>query len=348
MAVRLQDIADRLGISVATVSRALGGYSDISLATRQRVLQAAQEAGYRPNVVARMLQKQRTDTIGFIVPTHGPRFSDPFFSELFAGIGNKATEAGFDLLVSTHPPGPAEMEAYKRLVMERRVDGVLVVRTRRQDPRLAYLLEQDFPVVAFGRSELDGDFPYVDVDGKVGMHLLIEHLVSLGHRRIALISPPPDFLFTYWRLEGYRECLQEHGIEYREELVKGGTLTERGGYDAGMQLLTMPVPPTAIAACNDLMALGVTSAAQTLGLTVGQDVAVTGFDDVPLAEHAHPPLTTVRQPIYQIGQRICDMLIRLLQDKPLTERHVMLEPELIVRVSCGAPGTQVQKGGSTI
>ncbi len=137
MPVTLQDVATKLSVSAATVSRALAGYPGVAPATRQRVLQAAQEMGYHPNVTARRLQKQRTDTIGFIIPTHGPRFSDPFFSEILAGIGNQAADHRYDLLVSTRAPGAEEMEVYQRMVQERRVDGLLVVRTRRQDHVIA-------------------------------------------------------------------------------------------------------------------------------------------------------------------------------------------------------------------
>jgi LacI family transcriptional regulator len=336
MPVTLQDIADRLGVSVATVSRALAGYDDVAPATRQRVLQAAQEMGYRPNIIARMLQKQRTDTIGFIIPTHGPRFSDPYFSELLTGVGNKAAEQEFDLLVSTRAPGAEELKAYERMVMERRVDGLLVVRTRQQDQRIAYLIEQRFPFVAFGRSDLGADFPYLDVDGETGLRQLTQHLIDLGHRRIAYVSAPLDLMFASHRLEGYKEALVANSIPFDETLIAVGELTERSGYAAGRDFLTQDECPTAIIACNDLMALGVISAAQGLGLTVGHDVAVAGFDDIPLAEHSHPPLTTMRQPIYEIGQRICEMVIRLLQGETLEERHVILEPQLVVRKSCGA------------
>ena len=335
MPVTLQDIADRLGVSVATVSRALAGYDDVAPATRQRVLQAAQEMGYRPNIIARMLQKQRTDTIGFIIPTHGPRFSDPYFSELLTGVGNKAAEQEFDLLVSTRAPGAEELKAYERMVMERRVDGLLVVRTRQQDQRIAYLIEQRFPFVAFGRSDLGADFPYLDVDGETGLRQLTQHLIDLGHRRIAYVSASLGLMFASHRLEGYKEALVANSIPFDEALIAVGELTERSGYAAGRDFLTQDERPTAIIACNDLMALGVISAAQGLGLTVGHDVAVAGFDDIPLAEHSHPPLTTMRQPIYEIGQRICEMVICLLQGETLEERHVILEPQLVVRKSCG-------------
>lgn len=332
MPITLQDIADRLGVSVATVSRALAGYSDVADSTRQRVLKAAKEMGYRPNIIARRLQQQRTETLGFIIPTHGPRFSDPFFSELLAGIGNEAAEREYDLLVSTRPP-EEEMRVYERMVREQRVDGMLVVRTRHQDPRIAYLIEQNFPFVAFGRSDVSVDFPYVDVNGEAGMRQLTQHLIDLGHRRIAYVGAPPNLMFASHRLAGYKRALAANSIPFDESLLMVGRLTERSGHEAGRDLLMRTPRPTAIIACNDLMALGLISAAQGLNLTVGEDVAVTGFDDVPLAAHSHPPLTTVRQPIYEIGRRICHMLISILRQEPLEEQHVLLDPELVVRQS---------------
>lgn len=334
MPVTLTDMAKRLGVSVATVSRALSDADGVSPETRARVLRLAEELGYHPNVMAQRLQKQRTDTIGFIIPTFGPRFSDPFFSELLAGIGNEAAEHEYDLLVSTRPPGPEELETYWRMVRERRVDGILVVRTRHDDPRIAYLLEEEFPFVAFGRADEPADFPYLDVDGKAGMRTLTQHLVAQGHRRIAYVSAPLEITFASERLAGYREVLAEQGLAYDDDLVVTGGLTEESGYAAGRTLLCeRQIPPTAIVAGNDLMALGVMGAARECGFSVGEDLAVAGYDDIPLARLAQPPLTTARQPIYQIGRRICAMLLNLVQGKALEERHVLLQPELIVRES---------------
>jgi LacI family transcriptional regulator len=293
----------------------------------------AQEMGYRPNIIARRLQQQCTETIGFVIPTFGPRFSDPFFSELLAGIGNEAAEHEYDLLVSTHAPGPDELLGYERLVTERRVDGLLVVRTRRQDSRIAYLLDQQFPFVAFGRSDLEGEFPYVDVDGEAGMYALTEHLIERGHRCIAYVDAPPDVMFRHYRMQGYRRALEAAGLSYDPALIRRGRLTNASGYQAGQQLLGGEPLPSAIIASNDLMALGIMSAAAERGLQVGKDVAVAGFDDIPLAKLSHPPLTTVQQPIYQIGRRICRMLLRLLQDEPLEEAHVLFESKLVVRES---------------
>jgi LacI family transcriptional regulator len=335
MAVTLKDIAEAVGKSVSTVSSALNDYDDVSQETKQLVRRVAREMGYTPNIAAQRLRRKQTDTFGLILPTFGPRFSDPFFSELLAGIGNQAAANGFDLLVSTQAPGPDEDEAYRRMVSGRRVDGLLVVRTRRLDPRIACLVEQSFPFVAFGRTEQGYDFPYVDEDGVSGMKLATQHLIDLGHRRIAFIAPPPDLMFTKYRLKGFKQAMEENGLAVDESLIIAGDLTQQAGRRLAGELLERPDRPTAIAACNDLMALGAMTAAQERGLVVGQEVAITGFDDIPPAQHSHPSLTTIHQPVYRIGLMICDMLIKHIRGEELEERHVLLKPSLIVRGSSG-------------
>ncbi len=333
MPVTLHDLAREVGVSVATVSRALSGAPGVAEETRRRVLEAARALNYRPNVLAQRLQKQRTDTIGFIIPTFGPRFSDPFFSELLAGIGNEAAAHEYDLLVSTRPPGEEEMIAYERMVQERRVDGLLVVRTRRHDPRIEYLQSHNFPFVAFGRCETEHPFPYVDVDGERGMYQLTRHLLANGHRRIAYITVSDALMFSHHRMKGYQRALEEAGVPFERRYVLEAGMSDREGYRAGQQLLRMKEPPTAIIAATDLIALGVMSAAEAEGIRVGEALAVAGFDDISLASISRPPLTTLRQPIYAIGQTICRMLLEQILEGRIAQPYRILQPELIVRPS---------------
>jgi LacI family transcriptional regulator len=334
--VTLKTIATRTGYSVTTVSRALAGYDDVSESTRQVIREAAQELGYYPNHTARQLQKQKTDTIGLILPSVGPRFADPYFSLILSGIGDGLAERGYDLLLSTCPPGPAELEAYRYMVEGRRVDGLLVIRTRREDERIAYLVEQGFPFVAFGRTDLDVDYPYIDEDGEAGTYELTSHLIGLGHRRIAYIAAPQDLTFGYFRHEGFRRALVEAGLTYEPELVRTADLTRRGGAAAAGELLGQMSRPTAIVAANDLIALGAMNVLQEFGLTAGLDVSIAGFDDIPPAEVVS--LTTLNQPIYEIGHELSQMLMTLIREEVLEERQVLLVPELIVRDSVGPPG----------
>lgn len=336
MSATLKEIARRTGKSITTVSRALADYDDVSTETKTLVRQVADELGYTPNLLAQHLRKRRSETIGLILPTFGPRFSDPFFSEFLAGVGNMAAEHSYDLLVSTQAPGDRELQIYRQKVQSRQVDGFVIVRTRRQDARILYLRDAGFPFVAYGRIEGEMDFPFVGVDGTLGMRSIGEHLIGLGHRRIAYVAPPPDLMFGEHRLAGLRQALHAHGLELADDDVVVGDLTQKSGFEAVRWLIDKPQPPTAVVACNDLMALGVMSALQKRGLVVGRDIAVTGFDDIPMAEHSHPPLTTVHQPIYRIGKMVCEMLIQLLRGQDLPSRQVILEPKLMVRQSCGS------------
>ncbi len=343
MAVTIKDIAKRVGKSVTTVSRALHDYDDVSEETKELVRRVAAELGYSPSSLAQRLQKQKTDTIGLVLPTYGPRFTDPFFSEFLAGVGNKAGSMGYDILVSTCPPGDQELLSYRNKVQTRRVDGFILVRTRRQDARIDYLCNSGVPFVAFGRAEGACDFPYVDEDSETGMRLMVDHLAKLGYQRIAFLAAPENLMFSRFRLKGFLDGLQANNLPLDQTLIITGDLTQRGGYEKANYLLNLPQPPDAIVASNDLMAFGAISAAQERGLQVGKDIGITGFDDTTLAEHSHPPLTTLHQPVYRIGGMVTEMLIHIIQGEHLTDEHILLQPSLVVRQSCGGQRTRAPK-----
>ncbi|MEZ4771269.1 MAG: LacI family DNA-binding transcriptional regulator [Caldilineales bacterium] len=256
MPVRLKDIAAQLDLSVTTVSRALAGYSDVSPQTRERVLATAAAMGYVPDATAQRLQKQRTNTIGFIVPTFGPRFSDPFFSELMAGIGNEAARRNYDVLISTVAPGPEESEVYNRHIKSRRVDGMLVVRTRRDDPRISKLLEAGLPFVAFGRTETSSGYPWIDTDGATGVELAVQHLIALGHRNIGFVRSPEFLMFSALRWDAFRQVMSANDLTVNPQWVLHGDLTQGTGKALTGRLLGMGQRPTALLYDNDLMALG--------------------------------------------------------------------------------------------
>lgn len=333
MKVTLKDIARESGYSITTVSHALSGYGDVNENTRQHIIAIAERLGYQPNLAARHLRSKQTKTIGMVIPLTA-YFSDPFFMELLSGVGRQAAEYGYDLLLSAQQPGEEELNAYRRIVASSRIDGVVVARVQRDDPRITFLKEAHHPFVVFGRSNAN-DYPYIDVDGRAGVHQIVLHLARLGHRRIAFVLSPPQLAFTALRYEGYCQGLAEAGLPLDTAYIVQGDLTRASGHAAAARLLALPEPPTAIVACNDSMALGAMLAVQEQNLVVGRDVAVAGFDDIPAAASANPPLTTVRQPIYDIGRQALDMLIRVIRNEPIENLHVLLVPELIVRASSG-------------
>ncbi len=340
MQVTLRDIAQKSGFSVTTVSRALAGYDDVNEQTRQHIIETANSLGYQPNLLARRLRSQRTQTLGLIIPNTDTSFPNEFFNLFLIGVGDAAWRNHYDLLVSAQIPGEEEMAAYRRMVNGLRVDGMILARTRQNDPRMPYLQAQRHPFVVNGRNAPDepSDFPYVDVDSRMGIRAATAHFITCGHRHIGLVLPPPDIAYTPYRLMGYTDALNEAHLPIRDDYIIYGDLQRSSGYQAADTLLSRYPQLSAIVACNDLMALGVMAAVQARGLRVGADIAVSGFDDIPAAEYASPPLTTVRQPIYEIGQRLVEMLINIIVGKPQGETQIMLPCTLIVRASSGFVG----------
>ncbi len=346
MRITLKTIAEEAGLSITTVSRALAGYNDVNEDTRQRILGIADRLGYQPNLTARHLRSKHTQTIGMVVPRTA-HFSDPFFMELLAGVGRQASEYGYDLLISAQMRGEEELSAYRRMVAGGRVDGMVVARVLRYDPRIEFLHEARHPFVAFGRSEAQ-EYPFIDVDGAFGVERLVHHLASYGHQRFGLVQSPPELAFTVQRVGGYLRALEQLDLPFDETYTAEGDLTRQGGMEAGEALLALDDPPTAIIACNDMMALGVMASARHRGLRVGVDVAVAGFDDIPAAVAAEPPLTTVRQPIYGIGYRLAGMLVRIIRGETLTDTQVVLQPEIVIRASSGESRPTQSKGGDML
>lgn len=334
----LKTIARATGFSVTTVSRALGGFDDVNAETRALILAEADRQGYQPNLNARLLKHQRTQTLGLIAPVTAPRRPDRFFNEFVTGVSHRATAAGFDVLLSTSE-STDDIAPYRRLVSRGRVDGVILARTARHDARIDYLLAAGVPFAVFGRSANAREYTHIDVDGIHGQRAVTEHLIRLGHRRIAYVTPPPHLMFSEYRLAGFKQAMDDHRLPVDPALIVAGDLTEAGGEAAAAALLALADPPTAIMCGNDLTAFGVINACETRGLTVGRDVSVTGFDDVPFASYLKTPLTTVGQPIYDIAQQLTTLLLQMVAGDldPASPRGMLIEPELIVRASTGAP-----------
>jgi LacI family transcriptional regulator len=332
----IKDVAKELDLSITTVSRALDGYDDVADSTRELVVEAARRMGYTPNRAARELRRQQTDTIGYILPTEEPQFADPFYSEFIAGLGDTAAANNFDLLVSAAPPGgSAEQAMYQRWTQSRKVDGLILNRTRLYDWRVGYLTERKAPFVSLERSQLPVEFIGVEIDTKQGMIELVAHLANQGHSRIAYIGGAPDLKIEYDRHQGYQLGLRGAQITPDPALVIRATLTPEGGYEAAGHLLALAHTPTAILCVNDLTAIGAMHAAHERGLEVGRDIAIAGFDGIADSAHTQPPLTTLDQPIYEIAGRLVNMLLALIKGEFLAERQVNIQPKLLIRASTG-------------
>lgn len=335
--VRIRDVAKKLNLSITTVSRALDGYDDVAEQTRQLVIDAAKEMGYSPNRAARQLRRQHAETIGFVLPVEQMQLSDPFFSEFIAGVGDEATSCNYDLLVSAAMPGSeSELTAYQRWVQGGKVDGVVLARTRVYDSRVEYLLQQKVPHVCMERSLYSDEFRGVEVDSYLAVSELITHLMALGHRRIAYIGACAGLKIDFDRFEAYKDRLSLAGISFDEDLLQRGDLTLTGGYSATECLLKLPSPPTAIVCINDLTAIGAMHAARDRGLTVGSDLAIAGFDGLSDALHSDPPLTTIEQSVYDVARLLVKILLAEITGEPIAEKHVKIQPKLVIRESTGA------------
>ncbi len=344
----LKSIAESTGFSVTTVSRALGGYDDVSAKTRELILAEARRQNYQPNLQARNLKGQQSQTLGMVIPASEPRsFDDPFFSAFIAGIGNRAAQDDFNLLLGSHSPGTdGELNAYNRIISGHNVDGMILVRVREQDPRIDFLQKHGVPFVVYGRAGSVNDFVHIDVDGEGAQYTLTRHLLDQGHQAIAFITPPLGLSFAGHRLRGFRRAMAEANVSVKNDgIVTATVMTEAGGREIAKKLLKQAHPPTAIMAGNDRLALGAMAAVQDHGARVGHDVAVTGFDDIPPAAHVFPGLTTMHQPIYNIGEQLTDQLLGTIAGSPPENPATILTAELIVRGST-VPNTPATGDGT--
>lgn len=328
----LRTLAKSLNLSITTVSRALDGYPDVSEATRLRVKAAAEESGYTPNAAARRLRKGTTEVVTLILPAEPGHFNEPLYIGLLATMGERLAEAGYDLTLFAAPPGPDELRAYRKVVEGRRADALIVVRTRRDDPRVRYLADVDFPFVVMGRTETSLPYAFVDGDGEAAFAEATRRLLALGHRRITHLAAPSAFTFAGHRRRGYERGMEEAGLE--ADTIEDAHAQE-GGRRAALAVLRRPLRPTALICATDPMAIGALLAARQLGLQVPADLSVIGHDNLPAGEHTSPPLATMELPVEETGRVLAEMVLaRLAGDDP-TEISRILPVRFVERGSIG-------------
>jgi LacI family transcriptional regulator len=336
--VSLRAIARRLDCSVTTVSRALGGYPEVAAATRARVLAEAKRIDYRPNQLARRLRHGRSEAVGLVLPAEAGQFDDPFFLHLLAAVGPPLQRAGLDLLVMTARPGAEELRAYRHLIEGRRADGILLARTRRNDPRIRYLLDRRAAFVAHGRCEETRPYAFLDIDGAAACQAATERLIGFGHRRIGLINASPHYMFAHHRERGWRAALAAAGLPPGP--VRHAEPSEEAGFTLMRAVLSEPAPPTAVLCATDRLAIGALHAVSQAGLRAGRDISLIGYDDLPMAACTDPPLTTIAQSIAAAGARMVAMLIALFDGADPATLTEVWPARLIPRASDGpAPGS---------
>ncbi len=338
----IRDVARTAQVSVGTVSNVLNDSPLVKQETRQRVLEAINVLDFHPDAAARSIITKRTNTIGLVRTEIRPRNdkieSDPFVLDLIEGVTSAAAETGMGLTFWTIPTGPREVALYKRLVGGRVVDGLILFGLREDDPRVPLLLDRQFPFVLFGRWENEPPIHWIDVDGAHGVGLAVDHLAELGHRRIGYLAPPAEQPLAAYRWQGFADGMARANLTIDPALILEGDYTEASGEAAALHLLSLPEPPTALVCSNDRMAIGAMRAASWRGRVIGRDWSVVGFDDIPGARFNAPPLTTIRQPIHEIGAQLFSLLMAVISHQPtdgLTSR--LIKPELRIRESTASP-----------
>jgi len=334
MGYTLEEIARLAGVSRSTVSRVINHHPSVRPEVRERVWRIIREVGYQPHAAARNLVTRRSQIVGVVIPETLPKvFSDPYFPAVLRGISDALVERGYHLMLSLLSPQQEE-DFYQRALRGRVVDGIIVLSAQVTDPLIRRAYQEGLPVVSIGRYPQEPAVSYVDADNVGGGRMATEHLLRLGRRRVATIAGPQTMAPGIDRLEGYRAALQAWGLNPQPEWIVEGDFTEAGGYVAMRRLL--PARPDAVFVASDLMAVGALKALREAGLRVPEDVAIVGYDDVELARFTDPPLTTVRQPIYELGRMAVQLLLRQLEEGMRDPQRVILPTELVIRSSCGA------------
>jgi len=337
----LDNIAELAGVSRATVSRVINGYPHIKPDVRERVQAIITKTGFTPNPIARSLASDRSGIIGLVIP-NSPRmvFTDPYFPTLIQGISQATNRLSLTLSLFLLASTDDEDRTIRSLLSTGLLDGVIITADRREDSFVPRFMDHGLPFVLIGRPEKNADITYIDCDNFAGGYMAAEHLIKLGRRRVAIVGSNGNTAGDD-RISGYRKALQDYGLVEETALMICGDFSMQSGYDAMNGILQ--AKPDAVFVASDTMALGVLRAIREARLSVPDDIAVVGFDDLPPALQADPPLTTIRQPIEQLGVLAVEHLHKLIGKDAPKAVHTILPTTLIIRASCGA----AQSGLST-
>ncbi|GGX90785.1 LacI family DNA-binding transcriptional regulator [Massilia dura] len=332
--MNLKALADTLGMSKTTVSRALNGYPEVSEATRQRVLAAAAASGYRANPVARHLAVGRSNVLGILYPLLPADLGDPMFLDVVGGISGALEAAGMNFIIA--PVSPAnELPSYQQMVLGRRVDGLIVSRTLVDDPRIAFLSEAGFPFVAHGRTDASAHHAWFDYDNAAGIRLALDALMAQGHRRIALLGSPQTLNFARQRRDSFLDCFSRAGLAVDPRYLIESAIDRRSGYGAMQQLLACAERPTAVIVDNHLSGVGAVRALLDAGIQIGRDMSLVVWGRMADAL-AGLDVATIDQPDARAaGAKMGAMLLALLEGAPAASLQELWQPVLLPGASIG-------------
>lgn len=326
----IRDVAELAGVHPSTVSRVINDDSRISEKTKNKVLLIIKKLGYTPNAIARGLKTKRTYTLGMLIPD----ITNPFFAEIARGVEDAANANGFNIILCNTDDKLKKERIYLEILKGKRVDGLILGTAHIKDKSILELENNNFPYILVSRNIEGLDKNCVIVDDVAGGIMATEYLIKLGHRRIAHITGPLKTRSALNRLKGYKLTLKKYEIEYRDELVGEGDFRIKGGYQVMKRFLKLAEPPTAIFAANDLLALGAIQAIQKKKYHIPEDFCIIGFDDIRLASFVHPSLTTIRQPMLEMGALAVKMLLKIIEEGEFNQKKIVLKSKLIIRKSC--------------
>ncbi len=334
--MRLKDLAEHLGLSQTTVSRALNGYPEVNEATRLRVAETAARLGYRPNASALRLATGRAGAIGMVL--RGSSEFGPHGSEFIGGVGERLAAEEIDILVSTVETHQDEIAAYRRFAASQRVDAVILQSPKLNDQRADLLMDLGLPFVLHGRTNVTRPLAWLDIDNTGAIERATSHLLDLGHRRIALLNGVKGHTFVEHREIGYLAALSARGVSFDPALMGNSIFTDEVAFRLAQAMLELRPRPTAFLAGSMMTALGVFRAIRQAGLTLGQEVSMIAHDDVfPYlnADNMYPTMSTTRSSIRTAGVRIAELVLQILSGKPVEEVHELWPVELVLRQSSG-------------
>ena len=320
-----------VGLSYATVSRALSGHPRVNPETRARIIKTAEEMGYSPNFHARTLVKRKSNLIGLLVYD----FSNTFYTELTRVIQEVAEELGYRVIQANTDDIPEKTKSLIEFMLNIGVDGIILASTQLEDEMVEGLIENGFPVVMANRRLRKPVGDYVILDNQYGAYLAVNHLIHLGRRRIAMIKGPDNTSTGEERFQGYLKALRESGLPVEDDLIKSGAFTEKSGYQWARHLMRQTNPPDAIFCGDDDIALGAIRGLDETGFSVPGDVAVVGFDDGKISSHPRIQLTTVSQDVQRMGLLVTEIIARRIEGAPKEYDQIILQPNLVIRQSCG-------------